>query len=188
MQCHIEDYDTLDEHKPAREIETGAQGRRHAESTAGDDLGGGQPGAADRDAVVAMQAMLADVGIIASVDFPEAGAYNQMRGTTGWEGILVHRVLNMTHMQTTLVLLYSQANNFFYSMRFSDELDDLIQAATAVLGDNNAELVEAQNYILDNLLVIPMWFAFEATIVSPNIRGWNPEFDLIFYEEMWFAD
>ena len=145
----------------------------------------GQPGAVDRDSIVAIQAQLELVGIQASIELPETGGYAALRGE-GWEGILVQRVLNMTYMEQTAVLLFTQQNNYFASMRFSDELDARIAAAMGKLGNNSAELTAIQDYLLEGGQIIPLWLAYDATILRPELRGWNEQFNTTYIPEMYF--
>jgi ABC-type transport system substrate-binding protein len=147
-----------------------------------------QPGAADRDAVVAIQAMLQNVGINAGVEFPQAGAFSTMRGSH-WDGVLVHAILSMTHMENSLSLLFAnrEGNNFFNSMVTSEHLDEMIRTASNTFGDNRAELRAIQDYMLGEGLIIPMWFLSSGRIMRSNVRGWN-EFNQFFYPDGWFAE
>ncbi|MDR0838057.1 MAG: ABC transporter substrate-binding protein [Oscillospiraceae bacterium] len=145
----------------------------------------GQPSAADKDAVVAIQGMLAAIGITASVEFPDSGGYNEMRAG-GWNGILVQRVLNMTRMETCFNLIFGSQINYVYSLPHPPELDALIVAAQEKIGDNEQELQAIQSYILDRGWVIPMWFSFDAQILKPKVRGFNQELGIIRYQDIWF--
>ena len=145
-----------------------------------------QPGAADRDAVVAIAAMLEDVGFDVSMDFLEAGAFSTMRGVE-WpaDAVFVHAVLSMTHMENSVGLLFSQASTFFYSLRKSDHMESMVQAAFT-LGDNTQQLRALQDYMLDEGLIIPLWFVSSGRIMRTNLRGWN-EFNQWFHADGWFA-
>jgi peptide/nickel transport system substrate-binding protein len=145
----------------------------------------GQPSAADKDAVVAIQGMLAAVGIQADVEFPDEGGFNDL-WVRGWDGILVERILNMTHNDTCFFLVFGSLVNFFSSFAHSDELDGLITAAQNKLGDNDAELQAVQSHILDNLYLIPMWYSYDANIIKPNVHGFSEEMGFVQYQEIWF--
>ena len=142
-----------------------------------------QTGLTDRDSVVAMQSMLADVGITASVEFPEAGGLSTMRAN-GWEGIFVHDIRSLTHMEVSTWLLFGDALNFFYSLRHTPELQVLVDAAN-IVGDNRAELIAISDYMLDDALIIPLWYLNSATILRPNVRGWNEDGDMVDYAQVW---
>ena len=149
----------------------------------------GEPGMTDRDAGVAIQAMLADVGITASVEFPEAGGYTEIR-TSGWpDAILYQRVLNMTHMETCVYLLFGTQVNFFPGVPQSEYLDGLLASARNVIGDNYEELKRVAEYMLEeNYYVIPMYYNYEVQILKPRIQGYNDEWGLLLYPDLWISE
>ncbi|MDR0838056.1 MAG: ABC transporter substrate-binding protein [Oscillospiraceae bacterium] len=145
----------------------------------------GQPSAADHDAVVAIQAMLGAIGITATVEFPDEGGFNAL-WVDGWDGILVERVLNMTHNETCFWLLFGTLINFFHSFPHSQELDDLISVAQLKLGDNEKELQAIQSHVLDNFYLIPMWYSYDANIIKPNVHGYGADTGYTLYQDIWF--
>jgi len=142
-----------------------------------------QPGAADREAIVAIQSMLADVGIVAELEFPEAAGFVATR-VGGWEGILTHTVTNFVHIENNFTALFGQEANQFFSMRNSDELEELGWAAH-VFGDNRAEIRAAQSYMLDEGLVIPLWAQPATAIMRPGVLGWCDRTNWFWFPDMW---
>ena len=132
----------------------------------------GQPGLADKDAVVAVQSQLAAIGITAEVSFPDSGGYSNLRGN-GWEGILVQSNRNMPVMETMYTLLYDNKRNYFKSIQHPQEMQDLMDKAVNKLGDNNAELLTMQKYILDNALYVPLYFTFDSYIYKQTVQGFK---------------
>jgi len=130
-----------------------------------------QPGSADREAFVAIQNMLENVGIIVDIEFPEGAGFVSTR-SNGWEGILTNTVTNFVHIENNFTQIFGQDANQFFSMQNSDELEALGQA-TQFFGDNRAAIREAQDYMLDNGLVIPLWASPELTIMRPGVHGWT---------------
>ena len=128
-----------------------------------------QPGAGDRDAMVAVQHQLEQVGIRVDVQFPEGGSFSSQRAN-GWDGLMQHMVMNFVHVENNFTGLFGQAANQFYSMQNSDELEALGQAAR-FFGDNREELRAAQSYMLDNCLVIPLWMLSTAVIYRPGVHN-----------------
>ncbi|SHI02869.1 peptide/nickel transport system substrate-binding protein [Sporobacter termitidis DSM 10068] len=132
----------------------------------------GQPGMADKDAVVAMQSMLAAVGITAEVSFPDSGGYSDLRGN-GWDGILVQSNRNLPVMETVYTLLYDNKRNYFKSIQHPQELQELVEKATNKLGQNDAELLDLQKYILDNALFVPLYFTYDTYIYKPTVQNFK---------------
>jgi len=132
-----------------------------------------QPGAGDRDAMVAIQHQLEQIGIQVDLQFPEGGAFSSQRAN-GWDGLMQHAVMNFVHVENNFTGLFGQEANQFFSMQNSDELEALGQAAH-FLGDNRAELRAAQDYMLSNCLVIPLWLVNTAVIYRQGVNdGFNP--------------
>jgi peptide/nickel transport system substrate-binding protein len=132
----------------------------------------GQPGMADKDAVVAIQAQLAAIGIQAEVSFPDSGGYSDLRGN-GWDGILVQSNRNLPVMETMYQLLYDSTRNYFSSMQHPQELQDLLDKAVNKLGDNQAELLDLQTYLLDNALFVPLYFTYDSYVYKPTVQNFK---------------
>ncbi|MCL2391794.1 MAG: ABC transporter substrate-binding protein [Oscillospiraceae bacterium] len=143
-----------------------------------------QPGATSRDAIVAMQSMLADVGINASLEFPETGGWTTFR-SGGWDGLIATNVINHVYFENTLLNMFSRGPDFYHSFYTSDELEALIQGSM-IFGDNLEQMRAANAYMHDNGLIVPMWVTNSATIVRPGIHGLPTRNQFIWHAYVWF--
>jgi peptide/nickel transport system substrate-binding protein len=146
-----------------------------------------QPGMADRDVVVAIQGQLAAIGIQAEVEFPDSGGYTSMR-SGGWEGILVQSHRSLPVIEGTFTLIYSTNTNLYSSMWKPDELEEQIQTAAGTFDDGSA-IRTVHKTILDNILVVPIFYLYESTINRPYIEkaDWQDYGPQVQPEYTWFS-
>jgi peptide/nickel transport system substrate-binding protein len=146
-----------------------------------------QPGMADRDVVVAIQGQLAAVGIQAEVEFPDSGGYTSMR-SGGWEGILVQSHRSLPVIEGTFTLIYSTNTNLYSSMWKPTELEEQIQTAVGTFDDGSA-IRTVHKTILDNVLVVPIFYLYESTINRPYIEkaDWQDYGPQVQPEYTWFS-
>ena len=145
-----------------------------------------QPGATTNDAIVAIQYMLSNVGINAEIQFPDGGGFTTIRNG-GWEGIIVHNIMNFIHMEGMFTSMFSRNTNWFYSMRNSDEWHEMGEE-TAFLGDNTEEVRRAQHYSLDEAIIIPVWYTNSSIIVRGGLMGWYGSTQQNWYRYMYWED
>ena len=131
----------------------------------------GQPGLADRDMVVAMQAMLARIGITAAVEFPDSGGYAAIR-TAGWDGFLVAHIRSMTNIGRTFHNVFGPFAASNSAMWKPDGLEDLILLTAALpIGENTQALLDTHKMVLDNMVAIPVVYLYDAWISKSNLHG-----------------
>jgi peptide/nickel transport system substrate-binding protein len=145
-----------------------------------------QPGTADTNTAAALQAMLAEIGIHVDIVFPDAGAFVALTRVDGWEGLVLHNVMNAVVHANTASMLFTRASGNFISMRKSDTFEELIDTSITVFGDNVAEVRAVSDYIADEALFISMWLTNSSTIVRPGIEGLSFRDNIIRYEYVWF--
>lgn len=131
-----------------------------------------QPALADRDSVIAMQAMLAAVGIDAAVEFPDSGGYSAYR-SNGWDGLLVQHTRAFAAMETSFWFYFSEEYNLLSRMWFGpEELQDLIEESRCTI-DNASLLKQMHKIVLDNMLVIPIYNLMDGWVYKPEVKDGN---------------
>lgn len=127
-----------------------------------------QPGLADRDTVVAIQGMLAAVGINAELDFPDSGGYSSVRAS-GWDGLLVQHTRSLASTSRTFSY-YFGPSRILTRLWVPDEMQAAIEAAAAK-ADNAEELKVCHKMVLDNMLVIPVYNLADGWVTKPYVKG-----------------
>ena len=131
-----------------------------------------QPALADKDAVVAIQAMLAAVGIICEVEFPDSGGYSAYR-SAGWDGLLVQHTRAFSAMETSFWFYFSDEYNLLSEMWFGpEEMQTLIDQSRREM-DNADLLKEMHKLVLDNQLVIPVYNLMDGWVYKTNVMDGN---------------
>lgn len=127
-------------------------------------------GGSDRDTLVAIQGMLGEIGITASIEFPEAGAAAELR-TGYWEGFLYTGVGNFINSGTTFRFMLDPGYDNFPTMWRPDikDLYDAVRAApTLVLEEQYAS--ELNRLGLENMLMIPIIDTKSCFILRNNVH------------------
>ena len=127
------------------------------------------PALVDRDAMVAVQQFLSEVGIKAELEFPDGGRYTEYRWK-GWQNSLLAQAVRML---ATTNLSY----NFFFntvpgqlpSMKRTDGLVDKINASLNTLAPEKARMEEMTKMIIDDAMIVPIYYISEARILQPNV-------------------
>jgi len=112
-----------------------------------------QPGMSDRDALVAIQSMLAAVGITAELHFPDGGGYSAIR--RDWEGLLFQHVRALPQIDRTFNFFFGQTQTIYPNLWAPDEMEDLIVGA-ARSPDNTQYLQGMARLANEHMLVIPV--------------------------------
>lgn len=133
-----------------------------------------QPGLADKDACVAIQSQLAQIGITCTVEYPDSGGYSALR-SNGWDGLLVQHTRTLTNNAATFNFYFGNTSKLLSQLWWPDEMEDLIQASMSK-DDNSAELQACHKLVLDNMLVIPVYNLYDSWISKPYVA--DAEFGL----------
>ena len=127
-----------------------------------------QPGLADRDAAVAIQSMLAAIGINAELEFPDGGGYSAIR-SGGWEGLLIQHGRTLTQVVSSFNFYFGNNINLLTSMWWPDEMEPLITTAMGEI-DNSPYLIEMSRIVQDNMLWIPLYNLYDNWIAKESVR------------------
>ena len=127
-----------------------------------------QPGMSDRDALVAIQSMLADVGITAELHFPDGGGYSAVR--RDWEGLLFQHVRALPQIDRTFNFFFGQTQTIYPNLWAPDEMEDLIVGA-ARSPDNVQYLQEMARLANEHMLVIPVHNQMDTWVTRQYVQN-----------------
>jgi peptide/nickel transport system substrate-binding protein len=134
------------------------------------------PALVDKDAMTAVQANLAAVGIQADLETPDSGGYTQMRFGGGWSnGFLAQHTRALATFNITYNFYFpEQTQQFPPLQRPAGFLDKLAVSLKTPAPDPKLGL-ELTRMLTDDLTVIPIYYVNEMYILQPNVHesGYN---------------
>ena len=129
-----------------------------------------QPALVDRDAVVAVQRFLGEVGIQCETEFPDGGGYMAYRFKNGWHNAFMVQAVRM--LATTN--LY---NNFMWnspgmwpSLKRPEGFQDKIVKSLETLMPEKAKMEELTKIQAEDWMIIPLYRQAEIYILQPNVH------------------
>ena len=125
----------------------------------------------DRDSAVAVQDMLAAVGIVCEMNFPEAGAATEMR-ISGWEGLLLQNLGVLTN--TSSIIRLNLDPYFEYlpnSWRPIEEIDPVYTAARATPMLEDGMMHQLFSMYLDNMVIVPLFASNSMSIIKDDVHN-----------------
>ena len=124
----------------------------------------------DQDTAVAIQKMLTDVGINASMEFPEAGAATDLRNN-GWDGLMAHTVGSFTNSSSAFRLNIDPFYQYQPSVWRPVELIlPAFEESRATPKQESALLQKLHRYYVDNMVVVPINFRTQTALVKSNVH------------------
>jgi len=136
------------------------------------------PAAVDRDAMVALQSMLGEVGIIAELSFPEAGAATELR-TQGWDGIFVGTFAGLPSISSTYRLHVDPLTQFYPSMwrpyATIDEWRDLYESSRLTLIAEQEPFERMHEGMIEYMVCIPVYDQYGSYVINNRVHdsGWG---------------
>ena len=129
------------------------------------------PAMVDRDAMVAVQRFLGEVGIQVELEFPDGGAYTALRWKDGW-----HNALMAQH--TRMLATTNITNNFYWleitgqwpSLKRPEGLLDKLDASLKTLAPEDAKMQELTKIAAEDAMIIPIYYIYEMYVVQPNVH------------------
>ena len=129
------------------------------------------PQSTDREMAVAVQNMLADVGIRCEMEFPEPGLYTELRSTTGWEGLVMGAFTNITSMTSTYRLQLDPDYQYYISTwRPVEEMLPIYDASRVTPELDQGLFQQLHAMMADNMVVMPLLSANTTFIVNKAVR------------------
>ncbi len=128
------------------------------------------PAMVDKDAMVAVQRNLADVGIQAEMEFPDNGGYMNYR-FSGWNnGLMAQHTRALANFNATFTIYFHPNYKQFPSLR---RATGLLEAIEESLRSHEASAEKGQplsRLIAQDTMVIPVYYVYEMYIVRPNVH------------------
>jgi peptide/nickel transport system substrate-binding protein len=129
-----------------------------------------QPALVDRDAVVAIQRFLGEVGIQCEIEFPDGGGYMAYRFKNGWKNAFMVQAVRM--LATTN--LY---NNFMWnspgmwpSLKRPEGFQDKITKSLETPMPDKSRMEELTKIQAEESMIIPLYRQSEIYILQPNVH------------------
>ncbi len=128
------------------------------------------PAMVDRDAMVAVQRFLGEVGIKVELEFPDGGGYTAKRWKDGWtNGLMAQH----TRMLATFNITY----NFYWntpgqwpSLTRTEGLIDAINASLRTLNPEDEWGQKLTKMQADDAMIIPLYYVYEMYVLQPEVR------------------
>ena len=127
-----------------------------------------QPGVADRDSTVAIQAMLEAVGITSDIEFPDSGAYSSLRAA-GWDGICVAGARQFAFVYNSFYLYFDWNQMFYVSVKRPDGWEETLRAAEQTPEPEQDKLQAVHAMLLDNMIAIPVYNITDNWVFQDNV-------------------
>ncbi len=130
------------------------------------------PALVDRDAMVAVQRFLGEVGIEVELEFPDGGGYAAYRFKNGWRnGFLAQHTRMLATTNISYNFYWQTASGQFPSLKRTEGLIDKINASLATLTPDDAKMRELTKMQAEDALIIPIYYVNEMYVVQPNVHG-----------------
>jgi peptide/nickel transport system substrate-binding protein len=128
------------------------------------------PAMVDRDAMVAVQKNLTDVGIQADMEFPDNGGYMAYR-FNGWKnGLMAQHTRALANFNQTFSIYFLPGFKQFPSLKRTPGLIDLIEASVRADAPSAEKGQPMERLMFQDTMVIPVYYVYEMYIARPNVH------------------
>jgi peptide/nickel transport system substrate-binding protein len=128
------------------------------------------PAMVDRDAMIAVQKNLTDVGIQAEMEFPDNGGYMNLR-FNGWKnGLMAQHTRALANYNSTFTIYFHPNYKQFPSLKRAPGLIDLIDASVRADAPTAEKGQPMERLIFQDTMVIPVYYVYEMYITRPNVH------------------
>ena len=128
------------------------------------------PAMVDRDAMVAVQRNLADVGIQAEMEFPDNGGYTNYR-FNGWSnGLMAQHTRALANFNSTFSIYFLPGFKQFPSLKRTPRLIELIDASMRTPAPSAEKGQALTKMIFEDTMVIPVYYVYEMYITRTNVH------------------
>jgi peptide/nickel transport system substrate-binding protein len=126
------------------------------------------PTVVDRDAAVAIQGFLKDIGIDAEVEIPEMSRYRQYQ-TKGWRGFVM-QPWGFFASYNNLIGFYFYGAEGFVSIKRPQGLEERFKESTATVTPDVKKMQGIQRMLVDDLTVIPTYMHTRNYVMARNVN------------------
>jgi ABC-type transport system substrate-binding protein len=147
----------------------------------------GSPGLPPQDAVMVVQNQLAEIGITATVEFPDMGKYISYQ-QNGWDNALLFGMISRTNPNLAADMPYyiSQTSPLYTSLLIPDSYRAAIGAALKTVEMEPAKMQAIATEVYDNQIVIPVFFPCQGDLLVDGLHdyGFHTLADMSFTPEI----
>ena len=129
------------------------------------------PALVDRDAMVAVQRFLGEVGIQVELEFPDGGGYTAYRWKNGWNNAFLAQHTRMLATANISYNFYWQTvTGQFPSLKRTDGLLEKLDASLKTVTPDDNKMQELTRMQADDAMIIPIYYVYEMYVVQPNVH------------------
>ncbi|NLN07755.1 MAG: ABC transporter substrate-binding protein [Firmicutes bacterium] len=132
------------------------------------------PGLVDRDAMVAVQSMLAKIGINVELEFPDSGGYANYR-FNGWEnGMLAQHTRSLALFNNTYQIYFREDTAVhFVSMARPKGFQQMIEESLKTPYQEPERGKAMTRALLNEFSTIPIYYVYETYITHPSVHDFG---------------
>ena len=129
------------------------------------------PAMVDRDAMVAVQRFLEEVGIDVELEFPDGGGYITLEWKNGWKnGFMAQHTRMLATANITYNFYWHNSAGHWPSLKRPDGLVDKLDVSLRTATPEDPKMQELTKMQADDAMFIPLYYVSEMYIVQPNVR------------------
>jgi peptide/nickel transport system substrate-binding protein len=128
------------------------------------------PAMVDRDAMVAVQGFLKNVGIRVELEFPDGGGYTARRWKTGWQNGLMAQHTRMLATANITYNFYWNFPNHWPSLAKTEGLSDAILSSLKTSTAQEDQQQQLTRMMAEDMMFIPVYYVYEIYIMQPNVH------------------
>jgi peptide/nickel transport system substrate-binding protein len=130
------------------------------------------PALIDRDAMIAVQRYLGEVGIEVELEFPDGGAYTAYRFKNGWhDAFLVQAARMLPTTNLTYSFYFHTSGGQYPSLKRPAGFPEKIDESMRTLLPDDGKMQELTKILVEDVTVIPLYYVSEIYVVQPNVHG-----------------
>lgn len=128
------------------------------------------PAMVDKDAIVAVQRNLGNIGIQVELEFPDMGGYMNYR-FKGWSnGFMAQHTRALANFNSTFSIYFLPGYKQFPSLKRTEGLIELIEASNRSPEPSAEKGQPLTRLIAQDTMVIPLYYVYELYITRPNVH------------------
>ena len=129
------------------------------------------PAMVDRDAMVAVQRFLGEVGIEVELEFPDGGGYTAYRWKNGWHNaFLAQHTRMLATTNITYNFYWQEITGQWPSLKRAEGLLDKLGASLKTVTPEDAKMQELTRMMAEDIMIVPIYYIYEMYVVQPNVH------------------
>ena len=129
------------------------------------------PALVDRDAMVAVQRFLGEVGIQAELEFPDNGGYTEYRWKNGWhDAFLAQHTRMLATCNITYNFYWQTVTGQFPSLKRAAGLLEKLDASLRTVAPEDVKMQELTRIQADDVMIVPIYYVHEMYVLQPNVH------------------